>query len=287
MRFVYLAQPIDQLGAGTRVAVAHSVAAVKAALVSAAVGWFDPAAAWSVPEGMEVGREIRQVDLWAQARCDAVVAILPDHTSTAGVPIEIERAATQYDQPTAVISFTERWAIPGNDRRRYFDPGAENAAVRWLVAQPTADRRRPLEPFRFRQLAPEGKLPTKVYGDDAGFDLYASQPAVVPVGEFRDIPCGIAMQTPYQTWALITGRSSTLRRRGLLVYQGVIDPGYRGELFVAVQNIGRNSQTIEVGERIGQVLLFNNTSMQVGDPRWVDQLDPHERGTNGFGSSGA
>jgi dUTP pyrophosphatase len=130
-------------------------------------------------------------------------------------------------------------------------------------------------------------LPTKAYGDDAGFDLYVSEATIIPAGQFCDVPSGVAAQIPARCWGLITGRSSTLRKRGLLVYQGVIDPGYRGELFTGIQNVGAASQAVEVGERLAQLLLFHNASLDVQTPTWVTELDPHERGSNGFGSSGS
>lgn len=128
--------------------------------------------------------------------------------------------------------------------------------------------------------------PTRKYDGDAGFDLYVAQSCQVHVGGFLDVPCGIAVELPVGMWAMVTGRSSTIRDRGLLVTQGIIDNGFRGELFAGVQNVSGKKAIIEKGERIAQLIPFHQGSlgMQVAG---VVALSSSDRGTNGFGSTGA
>ena len=70
---------------------------------------------------------------------------------------------------------------------------------------------------------------------------------------------------------------------GLLNAPGLIDPNYRGEIKVIVHNTSERRYTVEIGDRIAQLLLV---------PYWapelevVDALPASERGSNGFGSSG-
>jgi len=285
VRFVYLAQPIDLVGADDPTQLTWLAQDVKAALVKTGIGWYDPQAAWRTPAGLQVGREVRQVNLWAQGRCEGMIALLPDNVPSAGVPIEIERAMVQWDQPVAILGGTQRWALPPNGRRAYFNLDAV-AAVEWLADQQVPQIPRP-DPFSVKLLSPAGKLPTKTHADDAGYDLYVSERVTIPAGQFRDVPCGIAIQLPDRCWGMIVGRSSTIRKRGLLVQPGVIDTGWRGELFAAVQHLGGGPPTvIEAGDRIAQLLIFDNTSMRLGPPQEVNELEAHARGINGFGSSG-
>lgn len=134
-------------------------------------------------------------------------------------------------------------------------------------------------------LTGQAQEPTRAYSDDAGLDLYVSEFSVIPPHGFVDIPSGIAVEIPTEYWGLLTGRSSTLRKRGLLVNQGVIDPGYRGELFAGVWNLTDFEVTIEQGERLAQLILMPNITPQF-ELEQVEKLDLHERGTSGFGSSG-
>jgi dUTP pyrophosphatase len=106
---------------------------------------------------------------------------------------------------------------------------------------------------------------------------------VLNPGESRDLPTGIAVEFPAGYWGRITGRSSTLRKRGLFVNEGVIDAGYRGELLVYVTN--RQSTRVEVasGERLAQLIV---QPVVQAPAEWSDELSPSDRGTNGFGSTG-
>lgn len=128
-------------------------------------------------------------------------------------------------------------------------------------------------------------MPMRAHEDDAGLDMYVSERVVIKPGEFVDVPSGICVQLPRGTWGLIQGRSSTLRKRSLLVNPGVIDVGYRGPLFSGVWNLGRETQILEVGERVAQLIVIANITEMVR-VREVDELDESERGANGFGSSG-
>lgn len=129
-----------------------------------------------------------------------------------------------------------------------------------------------------------GRLPTRGYEDDAGLDLYVSEGFVVEPGEFVDVPTSVSGQLPAGHWGLLTGRSSTLRHHSLMVVQGVIDTGYRGELFVGVINFGHTQQRVEAGTRLAQLILIEVP--QGVQPVQVNQLDRSSRGDAGFGSTG-
>ena len=123
----------------------------------------------------------------------------------------------------------------------------------------------------------------RAYPGDAGFDLFCQGEHQIAPGASLDIPLGVRVQLPEGWWGLLTGRSSALRKRGLVVVQAVIDQGYRGPLYACVQNTTGRVVVVKHGERLAQLVplpLF---------PGWVvpvQELDGHGRGTNGFGSSG-
>lgn len=132
------------------------------------------------------------------------------------------------------------------------------------------------------------KLPTRAYNDDAGFDLYTSERTEIPAGAFIDIPTNIAIELPYWAWGMLTGRSSTLRKRGLLVHTGIIDPGYRGELYAGAFNLTGETVVVEAGERVAQFIIIQNATAEV-DIELLgpdESFNPHPRGEQGFGSSG-
>ena len=137
----------------------------------------------------------------------------------------------------------------------------------------------------YRVLSSTGLAPTKAYADDAGFDLYCDAEMVIEPHTFVDVPLGVAIKVPEGTWGLLTARSSTLRKHGLMVAQGVIDCGYTGPLFAGVWNMTDKSVKVEPGMRLVQYILMTNASLGV-EAQQVDELPKTDRGASGFGSSG-
>jgi dUTP pyrophosphatase len=74
-----------------------------------------------------------------------------------------------------------------------------------------------------------------------------------------------------------------LRKRGLFVFEGIIDQGYRGPLFVFVENKTSEEVIVWEGSRIAQIIV-----QPIVQPALVkvEALDDSERGAKGFGSSG-
>lgn len=146
---------------------------------------------------------------------------------------------------------------------------------------------------------------TRAYEHDAGFDLRASQDVTIPAGGMGIIPTGVVLGMPPPMYCRIVGRSSNLIKRGLMTYEGVIDSGFRGELFVIVWNWPKVHITnpaalpinderlsmpdqviIKRGEAIAQVLFHLTTSPTLTQVANVNHLQPSQRGASGFGSSG-
>lgn len=139
------------------------------------------------------------------------------------------------------------------------------------------------EAIQFVKLNRAAVTPALAKDGDCGFDLTVCRRTMVMPGSFVDVHSGIAMALPHGYWARITGRSSTLRKRGLLVNEGVIDQGYTGELYAGVWNLLGQPVEVLPGERLAQVII-----MKAYTPPWVevDELPITERGSTGFGSSG-
>ena len=137
----------------------------------------------------------------------------------------------------------------------------------------------------YQLLTSTGQAPTKAYNDDAGFDLYCDAEMVIEPSTFVDIPLGVAIKVPEGTRGLAPARSSTLRRHGLMVAQGVIDCGYTGPLFAGVWNMTDKPVRVEPGMRLVQYILIHNASLDV-QAQEVAELPKTNRGAAGFGSSG-
>ena len=136
-------------------------------------------------------------------------------------------------------------------------------------------------------LDPRAKLPAYGSGDAAGADLYAltGGPVEIAPDETALIRTGIAVAVPRGYVGLVYARSGMACKRGLAPANkvGVIDADYRGEVMVYLHNHGAESQTVEDGDRIAQLVI---TPYLTAEFRSVDELDGTQRGSGGFGSTG-
>lgn len=131
------------------------------------------------------------------------------------------------------------------------------------------------------------KLPTYGSAEAAGADLYAclDDPMTVKPGESVFVPTGIAMEVPVGCAGLIYARSGLACKRGLAPANkvGVVDSDYRGQIVVVLHNHGQQSQTVEHGERIAQMVI---TPVITPMYELSDELSDSDRGAGGFGSTG-
>ena len=136
-------------------------------------------------------------------------------------------------------------------------------------------------------LRPNAKMPT--YGTEfsAGADLYAclDTAAEIAPGKTVAVPTGIAMEIPVGYAGLVYARSGMATKRGLAPANkvGVVDSDYRGELLVMLHNHGTETQTVEPGERVAQLVI---TPVLTPAFEQVSELTDTVRGSGGFGSTG-
>ena len=121
----------------------------------------------------------------------------------------------------------------------------------------------------------------------SAMDLVAaiSEDVVIPSGEIRMIPTGIAIELPHNTEAQVRSRSGLAIKSGIAVVNGIgtIDEDYRGEICVGLINHSKVDFKISRGDRIAQMAI-----MEVLKPSIViaDDLSDTTRASGGFGSTG-
>lgn len=283
----YLAYPIDQAGNTRMDDIYPLIDWFKGRLIGdRLVSWvFDPGDAFMVTQGITLDRGLPTINRAALNNADLVVAFLPAGVPSIGVPMEIDRARAQ-GKHVLVISDADTWMLemPGLARVGGFIQSLIEDAFEWIDSLDIPQQTPMLEDLRV-QVHDGGQLPVRAYEDDAGLDLVVSQDTTIAPGTFADVPCGVSVQLPHWSWGLVTGRSSALRKRGLLVHSGVIDAGYRGLLFAGAWNMTDEVVTVKAGERVAQLIVMNNSTRRVA-PIQVEQLSGSPRGTNGFGSTG-
>src|SRR5215212_3287801 len=136
-----------------------------------------------------------------------------------------------------------------------------------------------------RLLHPDAVPPARTRSGDAGYDLRATERVTIPQDGRRLVGTGVAVALPEGVAGLVTPRSGLAIEHGLTLLNapGLVDPNYRGEIKVILHNTSERRYTVEIGDRIAQLLLvpYWTPELQV-----VDGLTTTERGADGFGSSG-
>ena len=131
------------------------------------------------------------------------------------------------------------------------------------------------------------KLPTRGSEYAAGYDLYAAtdKEIRIPPHSTNKIGTGLSFELPVGTFAAIFARSGIATKRHLRPANcvGICDSDYRGEYIIALHNDTDEMQSIEPGERIGQVIFIPYSQVNFID---TDVLSETARGADGFGGSG-
>ena len=138
--------------------------------------------------------------------------------------------------------------------------------------------------FLVQHLTSTAITPTRATKDSIGYDLHlnAEQDILIPAGTIMPIKTGIAIQCPSGTYARIAPRSGLTIENHITTLAGVIDPDYRGDVTVLIQNFGETHQILKPGQRIAQMILEQASTPPVNV---VNDLVTTSRGTNGFGST--
>lgn len=130
-------------------------------------------------------------------------------------------------------------------------------------------------------------LPAYMTPHAAGMDVYAALalPLALNPGDIALISTGFAMALPPGFEAQIRPRSGLAVKHGVTIINapGTIDADYRGEVKIAVVNLGREPYTVNRGERIAQMVVM---PVYRAGLTLVNELDETDRGGGGFGHTG-
>lgn len=128
-------------------------------------------------------------------------------------------------------------------------------------------------------------LPRYASSGAAGMDAAAAEEAVLRPGEIKLIPTGFAVALPEGFELQVRPRSGLAVKHGITVVNapGTVDADYRGEVKVALINLGQSPFTVRRGDRIAQLILAPVCQARLAV---VDALAATERGGGGFGHTG-
>lgn len=138
------------------------------------------------------------------------------------------------------------------------------------------------------RLGNEIPLPEYATPGSAGLDLRACLDGELKLeaGCTELIPTGMAIHIADPAFAaIILPRSGLGHKHGIVLGNlvGLIDSDYQGQLFVSCWNRGSSTFTVNVGERIAQLIVVPVAQVKFNI---VDEFGDSQRGSGGFGSSG-
>lgn len=130
-------------------------------------------------------------------------------------------------------------------------------------------------------------LPLPKYETDGsvGFDFLAREDIIIPSKTVALIPGNVIVEVPETYMLLISLRSSTPRKKGLLMPHGigVIDHDYCGphdEIKIQVYNFTDQPVTVNRGEKIAQGIFVHIDKFE-----WDEVSQIREKSRGGFGST--
>jgi dUTP pyrophosphatase len=138
--------------------------------------------------------------------------------------------------------------------------------------------------LRVNLLTETAKVPVRATDGAAAFDLFADEDAIVPAKGQRLVETGIAVGIAPGKCGQIWPRSGMDANAEVTRGAGLIDPDYRGPLRVLLINRSTVDYPILQGARIAQLLITKAFAETI---EIVDELGETERGSGGFGSTGA
>ncbi|MCW8919045.1 MAG: dUTP diphosphatase [Gammaproteobacteria bacterium] len=138
------------------------------------------------------------------------------------------------------------------------------------------------------RLGHEFPLPHYATDGAAGMDMRAmiDAPLLLAPGESRLLPTGLAIHIGDPALAsVLLPRSGLGHKKGIVLGNlvGLIDSDYQGQIFISCWNRGQEPFTIEVGERVAQMVFIPVVQAEF---ELVGDFESSQRGAGGFGHTG-
>ena len=138
-----------------------------------------------------------------------------------------------------------------------------------------------LELLNYSSLS-NAKVPVRATEGSVGYDVFAYNDKLIRKRSIGRVCTGIRIQMQSGIFAEFKSRSSYVLKN-LTVEGGVIDPDYRGLLYVCIRNHNDEDYLIEKDDKIAQLTFYNCI---FPDFNKVEDLSETVRGEGGFGSTG-
>ena len=128
-------------------------------------------------------------------------------------------------------------------------------------------------------------LPARATEGSAGYDVASAEDVLLAPMERRLVKTGFSFAIPPGFEMQVRPRSGIALKHGVTLPNtpATIDSDYRGELMIAMINLGADPFPISRGMRIAQLIIARVEAPAMVE---VEELPVSARGVGGFGSTG-
>jgi len=176
-----------------------------------------------------------------------------------------------------------RLALLEMSKRALSPSTADQTAEKPAKMPHTSPTLAPVSSLLIKRLSDKATLPTRGSPLAAGYDLYSAEQKVVPAKGKALIDTQISIAVPLGTYGRVAPRSGLASKFMIDTGAGVIDADYRGIVFILLFNHSDNDFTVQVGDRVAQLIIEKIQTPEVVE---VQDLEETLRGGGGFGSTG-
>ena len=138
------------------------------------------------------------------------------------------------------------------------------------------------EVVKIKKIVSNAEIPSYAYSTDVGFDLRAITSQKLLPGEQKEFKTGLIFEIPKGYVGLVRDRAGIISKMGVHTCAGTFDPGFRGEITIFLVNMSEETQFVDEGMRIAQIILLPVVKPKIVE---VKKIESTERGTKGFGST--
>ena len=128
------------------------------------------------------------------------------------------------------------------------------------------------------------KVPVRATEGSVGYDVFAYNDILIPKRSIRRVCTGIRIEMQPGMFAEFKSRSSYVLKN-LTVEGGVIDPDYRGLLYVCIRNHNEEDYLVRTNDKIAQLIFYKCVFPEFNKVDDEEELSETVRGEGGFGST--
>lgn len=135
----------------------------------------------------------------------------------------------------------------------------------------------------FKKLSEKAKIPAQATFSDAGYDLFSTESYLLQPGERKLFLTNISTAIPHGYYWRVAPRSWLAYKHGIDVLAGVVDSGYRWDVWVILINLGKDPLQINEWDKIAQLIIEACHEVQWEE---VEELPESQRGEWWWWSTG-